>query len=70
MLPVATAWSSSDGVLIAIRYVRGWVSEGVPPPSEDETGRGLCPLPRKFSSFLCLQCFDAVGWAAGRASGL
>jgi len=19
---------------------------------------------------LCLQCFDAVGWAAGRASGL
>ena len=24
-----------------------------------------------FVSFiLCLQCFDAVGWAAGRASGL
>jgi len=22
------------------------------------------------SSFLCLQCFDAVGWAAGRASGV
>ena len=21
-------------------------------------------------SVLCLQCFDAVGWAAGRASGL
>jgi len=21
-------------------------------------------------SILCLQCFDAVGWAAGRASGL
>jgi len=21
-------------------------------------------------SHLCLQCFDAVGWAAGRASGL
>jgi len=20
--------------------------------------------------FVCLQCFDAVGWAAGRASGL
>jgi len=20
--------------------------------------------------YLCLQCFDAVGWAAGRASGL
>ena len=20
--------------------------------------------------FFCLQCFDAVGWAAGRASGL
>ena len=27
----------------------------------------------KFSvhvTYLCLQCFDAVGWAAGRASGL
>jgi len=22
------------------------------------------------SALLCLQCFDAVGWAAGRASGL
>ena len=22
------------------------------------------------ASVLCLQCFDAVGWAAGRASGL
>ena len=22
------------------------------------------------SIYLCLQCFDAVGWAAGRASGL
>ena len=22
------------------------------------------------SQKLCLQCFDAVGWAAGRASGL
>ena len=23
-----------------------------------------------FTVKLCLQCFDAVGWAAGRASGL
>jgi len=23
-----------------------------------------------FVYFYCLQCFDAVGWAAGRASGL
>jgi len=23
-----------------------------------------------FISVVCLQCFDAVGWAAGRASGL
>jgi len=23
-----------------------------------------------FTDSLCLQCFDAVGWAAGRASGL
>ena len=22
------------------------------------------------SNNICLQCFDAVGWAAGRASGL
>jgi len=27
----------------------------------------LCLL---ISWFYCLQCFDAVGWAAGRASGL
>jgi len=26
------------------------------------------PIP--FLQCLCLQCFDAVGWAAGRASGL
>ena len=24
----------------------------------------------RFQWFECLQCFDAVGWAAGRASGL
>jgi len=24
----------------------------------------------KFYTDFCLQCFDAVGWAAGRASGL
>jgi len=23
-----------------------------------------------YSMFMCLQCFNAVGWAAGRASGL
>jgi len=23
-----------------------------------------------FSALMCLQCFDAVGWAAGRVSGL
>ena len=23
-----------------------------------------------FMVIVCLQCFDAVGWAAGRASGL
>jgi len=30
-------------------------------------------IPGNFPSFpisFCLQCFDAVGWAAGRASGL
>ena len=39
----------------------------------------LMPLPLTIScsskiqigfTFQCLQCFDAVGWAAGRASGL
>ena len=24
----------------------------------------------RYGVFCCLQCFDAVGWAAGRASGL
>ena len=23
-----------------------------------------------FGNFMCLQCFDAIGWVAGRASGL
>ena len=27
-------------------------------------------LPRLLYGCGCLQCFDAVGWAAGRASGL
>ena len=33
---------------------------------------GLCELQRMIDIcvFFCLQCFDAVGWAAGRASGL
>ena len=31
----------------------------------------LCPFNGLFyRTTLCLQCFDAVGWAAGRASGL
>jgi len=30
---------------------------------------GLTAQVSAFSAF-CLQCFDAVGWAAGRASGL
>jgi len=28
------------------------------------------PVYKSQSPVLCLQCFDAVGWAAGRASGL
>ena len=31
-------------------------------------GRSRCDLVQTVT--LCLQCFDAVGWAAGRASGL
>ena len=31
--------------------------------------KSLCNLLCDFV-LLCLQCFDAVGWAAGRASGL
>ena len=27
-------------------------------------------LPHFYACYICLQCFDAVGWAAGRASGL
>ena len=30
----------------------------------------LTELPSTSSHIRCLQCFDAVGWAAGRASGL
>ena len=28
------------------------------------------PKRRSFSALRCLQCFDAVGWASGRASSL
>ena len=28
------------------------------------------PFSRALLSIECLQCFDAVGWSAGRASGL
>jgi len=30
----------------------------------------LLPLVVAVDTIICLQCFDAVGWAAGRASGL
>jgi len=35
------------------------------PQSVYNFSRAVC-----FYVFRCLQCFDAVGWAAGRASGL
>ena len=45
---------------------REWVSvssgNGLPGLSQTKAVKRLCVL--------CLQCFDAVGWAAGRASGL
>jgi len=34
------------------------------------TGLVNCKLVNRNFAELCLQCFDAVGWAAGRASGL
>ena len=35
------------------------------------TSQAVCLLfTVMFGIYLCLQCFDAVGWAAGRASGL
>ena len=37
-------------------------------PEHFETTACLFPLIRIW--LCCLQCFDAVGWAAGRASGL
>jgi len=50
----------------------------MPPNQQRQSTEGtskalkLChTLPNKFlKSVSCLQCFDAVGWAAGRASGL
>jgi len=40
-----------------------------------QQGLGFCPICSTFSYImrspvLCLQCFDTVGWATGRASGL
>ena len=53
----------------------------IPPEEEIRQSSGWRPLPAPRSSvsamaegiiylFICLQCFDAVGWVAGRASGL
>ena len=33
-------------------------------------GKGPLNVKRVFITVLFLQCFDSVGWAAGRASGL
>ena len=30
----------------------------------------ICAIKFYLLTYLCLQCFDAVGWVAGRASGL
>jgi len=35
-----------------------------------QTGSCLCDLGLVCKALYCLQCFDTVGWAAGRASGL
>jgi len=36
-----------------------------------DEGLCLCSIVLTLTAlFICLQCFDAVGWAAGRASGL
>ena len=43
--------------------------------STDTTQLPRVRVPSSYNDFIsiaetCLQCFDAVGWAAGRASGL
>jgi len=37
---------------------------------QDQTGNDKLVLCNTLNTKHCLQCFDAVGWAAGRASGL
>jgi len=66
VLIVFTMWHQC-----ALRLVHGFLG---PLKSSPETalsvGSAFCrPYHCAFSAF-CLQCFDAVGWAAGRASGL
>ena len=79
MLATAVAWSSSGGV--AIWYVRPvyWMTSYLPlsalwhrrwkySVSESESPSGSTNFTSQH--VFSLQCFDAVGWAAGWASGL
>ena len=37
---------------------------------EEKAVQFAAEVTNRFTALICLQCFDAVGWAAGRASGL
>jgi len=39
-------------------------------PASTETDSGLYVIGLLYDYCLCLQCFDTVGWASGRAFGL
>jgi len=53
--------------------IRGWVKFDFFAPNFTPASAGLGVLPKYCLVILisyCLQCFDSVGWVAGRASGL
>ena len=70
------AWFGSQISLItAISFLEAMPSPNHPPgalPLDPAGGPAipLCPTSKSWLRHWSLQCFDAVGWAAGRASGL
>jgi len=66
-------------VIRLISYIH-CVFKNVYPSTTNGNFNSSCPIPVIFGTNIqilmpsvlwrCLQCFDAVGWAAGRASGL
>jgi len=74
------AWLEKDGgggcpiMTPAVVTTAAWLESRLQSHHQAKLLGRCAPQKRYFKTFIyllsCLQCFDAVGWAAGRASGL